>query len=315
MAQQDSVLPSAPQAAAPTRPQHRRPFFSSDNPWFWLAPGLALLILFSIGPLLYNLVASFHEWDIMNRVFEPVGFENWENLLTNADGRIYNALAVTFQYSVIALITQFLLGLGIALLLDEEPWGSGLFSTLLILPIVVAPAIAGMIFRLLEHSDFGAISWFLYQTGLLSPEEPLLGGTGRFALVGLLIVDIWQWTPFFVLILLAGLKGIPHDVLEASSVDGANWFQQFFRIRFPLLRGVLAVAVLFRLIDLFRVFDYVVIMTSGGPGGRTETLSFLGYVNTFTTLEWGYGAALSLFIVILAWVSAYVYQRIFNVRW
>jgi multiple sugar transport system permease protein len=314
MVQNNRVLDTAV-SVAETRQVRKRPFFSAENPWLWMIPGVGLLFLYSIGPLVYNLVISFHKWDIRDKVFEPVGFENWINLALNSDGRFYNSLWVTIQYSLIALSIQLLLGLAIALLLDERPWGSGAMTTLLILPMVVAPAVAGMMFRLLEHSEFGAISWVLYQLGLLSPEEPLMGGTGRYALIGLLIVDVWQWTPFFILILLSGLKGQPHEVLEAAQVDGANWWQRLFRIRLPLLRGVLTVALLFRLIDLYRVFDYVVLMTSGGPGNRTETLSFYGYVNTFQLLNWGYGAALAIVIVGFAWLSVFAYQKIFRVQW
>jgi len=134
----------------------------------------------------------------------------------------------------VALAIQLLLGMLIALLLDAKPWGSGLMQTLIILPMVVAPAVAGLMGRLMMHSEFGVISVYSYQLGLLEKSEPLLGGTGRFALIAVLLVDIWQWTPFFVLIILAGLKGMPHEVLEAAEVDGANWFQRLTRVKIPL---------------------------------------------------------------------------------
>lgn len=312
MVQRTPALQTASDAAG-RKNIRKRSFFSAENPWLWMLPGVGLLFLYSIVPLFYNLILSFNKWDIRNKVFDPVGFENWQTLLT--DTRLHNSIWVTLQYSAIALIVQLLLGLTIALLLDERPWGSGVMTTLLILPMVVAPAVAGMMFRLLEHSEFGAISWVLYQLGVLNPEEPLMGGTGRYALIGLLVVDVWQWTPFFILILLSGLKGQPQEILEASQVDGASWWQQLFRIRIPLLRGVLTVAVMFRLIDLYRVFDYVMIMTSGGPGNRTETLSFYGYVNTFQLLNWGYGAVLALVIVAFAWLSIFIYQKVLRVQW
>ncbi|MBZ0277060.1 MAG: sugar ABC transporter permease [Anaerolineae bacterium] len=247
-------------------------------------------------------------------MFVVKDFFNWNRLLFE-DPRFGNALTVTLQYTVLALVTELLLGLVIALLLDAKPWGSGLMQTLLILPMVTAPAVAGLIFRLLEHSEFGVISWLMYSFGLLVKEEPLLGGTGKYALLGLLIVDIWQWTPFFVLIILAGLKGIPTDILEASQVDGANYIQRLTRIKIPLLFSVITIAILFRLVDLFKIFDYVTIMTSGGPGGHTETVSFYSYVNTFQLIKWGYGAAIGVFVMMMGWVSAFLYQKIFRVRW
>jgi multiple sugar transport system permease protein len=305
-------LPGA--ALAPmTSQRHRGGFFSSDNPWIWLVPAVFFLLVYSIFPLVYNVVVSFHEWRRRQKFFEFIGFENWTELFS--DTRFINSLGITLQYVAAALIIQLLLGLIIALLLDARPWGVGIMQAAIILPMVTAPAVAGMLFRLLTHSEFGVISRLLYNIGLLTPDEPLIGGRGTYALIGLLVVEIWQWTPFFVLIVLAGLKGIPHEVLEAAEVDGANWWQRIIRVKLPLLRTVLTVAILFRLVDLYKVFDYVQIMTSGGPASRTETLSFYGYVNTFLQVNWGYGAAIGLFIMILVWVSAFIYIRIFRIRW
>jgi multiple sugar transport system permease protein len=309
MAQIKGTLVTARQG----RRQGARQLVSFDGPWPWLLPTILLLLLYSIYPLLFNLYRSFFEFDPVSKVFEPVGLENWATLFS--DERVYNALRVTLTYTALALSIEFVLGMLIALLFDREPWGVGILQTLFILPMVVPPAIAAMIFRLLEHSDFGAISWLLYNLGILTPAEPLLGGTGKHALSSVLLVDIWQWTPFFALILLAGLKSLPHEPLEAAQVDGASVWQRFWHVKLPLLRGVIAVAVLFRLIDLYKMFDYVFILTSGGPGNRTETLSYYGYLQSFSFIKWGYGAALGVFITLLIWASAFAYTKIFKVRW
>lgn len=307
-----NVLAAAPPRAA--SPLHRRPFFSASNPWLWLTPALVFLTFYSIFPLLYNVFLSFHDWKSRQKFFEYIGTENWTNLFTD-DTRFINSLTVTFTYVVAAMLIQLLLGFIIALLLDARPWGVGLMQTIIILPMVTAPTVAGMLFRLLTHSEFGAISWLLYGTGILQPSEPLIGGSGRYALIGILIVDIWQWTPFFTLILLAGLKGLPEEVMEAGQVDGANWFQRLIRLKIPMLKTVLAVAVLFRLVDLYKVFDYIAIMTSGGPATRTETLSYYGYVNTFQQTEWGYGAAIGITLMLIVWISAFGFQRLFRIKW
>ena len=302
---------------------NRRSFFNLDNSFFWLLPAFGLLLFYSIFPLLYNLYLSFNEWNIMAKEFRSVGGENWAiiwNSLFNqsnslADPRILNSLFITFQYVIYALIIQLLLGFIIALLLDAGPWGANIWQSLMILPMVIAPAVAGMMYRLLLHSEFGAISWLFYSLGIMTADEPFMGGTGQYALFALLIVEVWQWTPFFVIILLAGMKGLPVEIMEAASVDGANWFQRLFQIKIPLLRGVLLIAILFRLIDLYRVYDYVHIMTSGGPGNRTLTLSYYTAVTMFNQLKWGYGATLSVFILIIAWITAFVYQKFFRIEW
>ncbi|MCB9450112.1 MAG: sugar ABC transporter permease [Anaerolineaceae bacterium] len=313
MAQAQSVSSKSTQVNGVPESRIRR-WLSSDNPWVWLSPAIVMLFLYSIFPLFYNIAISLQEWSTRQKLFIPKGLENWEKLFFT-DARMGNALGVTLQYTFLALIIEMLLGLVIALIMDAKPWGSGVMQTLLILPMVTAPAVGGLMFRLLEHSEFGVISWIFYSLGLLVKEEPLLGGTGKFALWGVLIVDIWQWTPFFVLIILAGLKGVPEDIIEASQVDGANYWQRLTRIKIPLLFSVITIAVLFRLVDLYKIFDYIAIMTSGGPGGHTETISFYSYVNTFQLIKWGYGAAIGVFVMAMGWVSAFLYQRIFRVRW
>lgn len=335
MAQAVGDSPKKTKDAPLSNPNNKNRFFSADNPFFWLAPGIGLMLMYAIFPLIYNIYVSFQEWNLMAKRFNFVGGENWQvmwqsliaapiaNLLSNpeagafaaVDPRIQNSLLITFQYVLVALVIQLILGLVIALLLDSGPWGAGLMQSVMILPMVIAPAIAGMIFRLLLHSEFGSVQDLLFAIGITSPEEPLMGGTGRYALAALLIVDVWQWTPFFIIIILAGLKGLPGEILEAAAVDGANFFDRLFHIKIPLLRSVLAIAILFRLVDLYRVYDYVHIMTSGGPAGKTETISYYSAIQTFNQLQWGYGATMSIVILLIAWITAFFYQKIFRIQW
>jgi multiple sugar transport system permease protein len=311
MAQTDTLISASPIVTPSTQP--RRRFWSSENPWLWVAPALGLLAGYSIFPLVYNVWLSFHEFNTRTKIFEYVGTQNWTQVLFN-DARFHNAIWVTIQYVIAALILQLLLGMIIALLLDAKPFGSGIMQALIILPMVTAPTVASMLFRLLTHPQFGFISNALYNLGILTRDEPLIGGTGRYALIGVLLVEIWQWTPFFVLIILAGLKGLPNETLEAAQVDGANWWDRLVRIKIPMLRGVLTVAVLFRLVDLYKIVDYVFILTAGGPATRTETLSYYGYT-FFTRADWGMASTLGLIVMVVAWVTAFSYIRIFRVQW
>jgi multiple sugar transport system permease protein len=329
MAQSKSVPVGAPPVVVATAKSRR--LWSGDNPWFWLTPALIFLALYSIFPLLYNIYLSVNEFHTRRKVFQFVGLENWTALLgfqvktgvadrpfgidiAFNDPRFINALGVTLQYVIFALIIQLLLGLLIALLLDAKPFGAGLMQALIILPMVTAPTVASMLFRLLTHPQFGLISWLTYQTGLLTREEPLMGGRGTYALIAVLLVEVWQWTPFFVLIILAGLKGLPNEVLEAAEVDGASWWQRLFRIKIPMLRTVLTVAILFRLVDLIKIVDYVFILTAGGPAGRTETLSYYSYT-FFTKANWGMGAVIGLVLMVAAWLTAFTYIKIFRIKW
>jgi multiple sugar transport system permease protein len=313
MARPDSLVARAsPLTAERTKP--RRSFWSADNPWLWLTPALVFLASYSIFPLIYNIFLSVDKFNTRKKIFEYVGLDNWIQLFTQ-DTRFANAIGVTLKYVVAGLIVELALGLLIAILLDSRPFGAGIMQALIILPMVTAPTVAGMLFRLLENSQFGLLSYLTYQTGLLTRADPLMGGSGNYALIGVLLVEIWQWTPFFVLIILAGLKGLPIEVMEAAEVDGANWWQRLTGVKIPMLRGVLTVAILFRLVDLFKVFDYIVILTAGGPATKTETLSFYGYANTFLQVNWGYGATIGLFMMVVVWIVAFTYIRIFKVRW
>lgn len=284
-----------------------------DRPFFYIFPVIAVLLFLGIYPFVYNVRNSFREFDVVKGQMESVGWDNWNRLLD--DDRFHGAILTTARYVGTALVIEFALGISIALLLNSGPWLSGLWQSLLILPMVVPPTITARMFGILMNSEFGAISWLLLKLNLIEKQEPLLGGTGEHALTAVMIPEIWQWTPFFVLILLAGMKALPTEPLEAAMVDGASTVQRFFHITLPMLRPMIAVAVLFRLVDLLKAFDYVYILTSGGPGTRTWLMSFDAYQRSFTTIEWGYGSVLALVILVFAIVLANIYVRVFNVGW
>jgi multiple sugar transport system permease protein len=294
-------------------PQMRKaPILSLESPWLWMVPAILLLLIYSIYPLIFNIFTSFQEFDPVSHSFQWVGLKNWQYIFQ--DERTFNALKNTFTYMVVALAVELVVGMAIALLFDTKIYLKGLWQTLIILPMVTPPAVAGLIFRLLEHPNFGVLSWILYGARIIQPSEPLLGGTGKWAMAAVLLVDIWQWTPFCILIFLAGLKALPSEPLEAAEVDGANGWQMFWLVKLPLMRNVVAIVILFRVIDLYRLFDYIYIMTMGGPGNRTETISFYAY-RSYSFVEWGHTAVIALIILVLIWVSTNLYIRFFHVEW
>jgi len=285
---------------------------SFERPLVWLLPLIAMLVAFTIVPLFYNIWLSFHEYHPFSRELRYVGGENWRMLWE--DERMWEALRTTLLYFVITLSIQVVLGMGIALLLDSEDWGFGFLRTLLMLTLVVPPAIAGMIFLLIEDPEFGVLTYVLETLGLLDKTQPILA-TASTALWGVMLVDVWQWTPFMVLIFLAGLRSLPPEPYEAAMLDGASSWMVFRRITLPLMQKVIAVAVLIRGIDIFRMFDYVFVMTSGGPGTSTYTLSLYSWQQTFSFVKWGYGATLSLVTLAIILVVANVFIWVAKVRW
>jgi multiple sugar transport system permease protein len=284
----------------------------SDSPWPWLLPLIALLLVFTIYPLIYNIWLSFHEFVPRKRALQYVGTSNWVQLWN--DTRFWSSLSVTFVYFAVALTVELVLGMAIALLLDAELPGFGALRAVLSMTLVIPPAIAGMMFLLMEDPQFGVLTYILNTLGLLDKTTPILA-TSSLALMGVLLAEIWQWTPFMVLIFLAGLRSLPAEPYEAAMIDGASSWQMFRRLTLPMMSRVIAVAVLIRGIDLFRVFDYVFAMTSGGPGTATYTLSLYAWQQTFTFIKWGYGATLSLVSLVIILVIANLFIAIFKVRW
>lgn len=284
----------------------------SDSPVPWLLPLVCLLVVFTIYPLIYNIWLSFHEFVPRKRALEFVGTANWVQLWN--DTRFWSSLGVTFTYFAIALVIEIALGMAIALLLDAELPGFGMLRAVLSMTLVIPPAIAGMMFLLMEDPQFGVLPYLLNSLGLLDKSTPILA-TSSLALAGVLAAEIWQWTPFMVLIFMAGLRALPAEPYEAAMIDGASSFQMFRRLTLPMMSKVIAVAVLLRGIDLFRVFDYVFVMTSGGPGTATYSLSLYAWQQTFSFIKWGYGATLSLVSLFIIMVLANIFISAFKVRW
>ena len=287
-------------------------FMVSDHPLPWLLPLLAILVVFALYPFFYNIYLSVHEFVPRKRGLEFVGLDNWVQLFS--DLRMWNAFYVTVFYTAVCLTIQLVLGMAIALLIDSDDLGYGVLRGLLTLTLVIPPAITGMMFLLMEDAQFGLITWLLESWGLLDPTTPILA-TSSTAIWGVILADVWQWTPFMVLIFIAGLRSLPSDPFESAMIDGASALQIFRRITLPMMGKVIAIAVLISGIDLFRLFDYVYVMTSGGPGTATYTLSLYAWQQTFSFVKWGYGATISLFSLIVILLVANLFVKLARVRW
>ncbi len=286
-------------------------FLTSEHPFPWLAPITAMLLIFGVYPLLYALWLSLHKRNPATRIsiFDPA--YNWLKIFS--DDRMWGAIGHTYVYTIVAIGIELVLGLLIALLLDTDRKGYGVLRALMTLPLVVPPAVTGMMFLLMMDGSFGVLSRGLYATGILSPSAPILANSGT-ALAGILITDIWQWTPFMVLIMMAGLRALPKDPYEAAAIDGATPVQAFFKLTLPMLSKIIAIAVLIRGVDLFRIYDYVKVMTEGGPGTATETLTAYAGTIYFKNADFPYASTIALFTLILVVVTSSVFIKIFKVK-
>ncbi len=284
---------------------------TSEHPLPWLLPATALMTVFGIYPLLYAIWLSLHKRNAATRkmTFDP-GY-NWSKVFE--DERVWNAIYNTFFYTGAALVLQLVFGLMIALLLDSDRKGYGLMRALMTLPLVVPPAVTGMMFLLMLDGSFGVLSRSLYALNLLSPDKPILANSST-AMGGLLLAEVWQWTPFMVLIMLAGLRSLPKEPFEAAAIDGATPLQAFIKLTLPMMSKVIAIAVLIRGVDLFRAFDYIKVMTDSGPGTATETLtSYAGRIY-FGVSDFPFASTVALLALILVMVTSTLFMKIFKVK-
>jgi len=286
-------------------------FLTSEHPFPWLFPAAALMAIFGIYPLVYAIGLSFFKKNAATRKMVLDFDHNWTKMLY--DERVWNALYNTLIYTGLALAFQLVLGMLIALLLDSERKGYALLRALMTLPLVIPPAVTAMMFLLMLNGSFGVLSRGLIAMGFLPVGFSILGNADT-ALAGVLLAEIWQWTPFMVLIMMAGLRSLPKEPFEAAAIDGATAFQVFFKLTLPMMSKVIAIAVLIRGIDLFRAFDYVKVMTDSGPGTATETLtSYAGRIY-FGNADFPYASTIALMTLIIVIVVSSVFMKIFKVK-
>jgi multiple sugar transport system permease protein len=259
-------------------------------------PAVLVLLLIGIFPLIYTLIVSFQHITMMAEDTSFSGLVNYARLFK--DARLWGAIGHTVLFTVIALPIELVLGMAMALLFLDRMPGRQIFIALLVLPTVISPIIAGATWRLLFDNRFGPINQIL---GWIWGEPVTILWTVNPAFVypAIIICEVWQWTPFMFLILLAGLSNVDQSQIEAAEIDGAGYWRVFFRIVLPAIRPVLAIVLLIRALDLFRLFDIVWALTRGGPGTMTETISIYAYVQGFQQFETSYTAAIAVLIIII----------------
>jgi multiple sugar transport system permease protein len=274
-----------------------RASFSERNfKYLLIGPAIFVLLLIGIFPLVYLLTVSFQGITMTETSTDFIGFANYAQLFE--DTRLWEALLHTVIFTVIALPLELLLGLAMAqLFLDRLP-GRQIFIALLVLPVVVSPIVSGATWSLMFNHRFGPINQII---GWIWGEELTLLWSISPLLVypAILAAEVWQWTPFMFLLLLAALANVDKSQLEAAAIDGAGWWRTFFKIVLPAIWPVMAIAILIRGLDLFRLFDIVWALTKGGPGTMTETISIFTYIKGFQQFETSYTAAVAFLVIIL----------------
>lgn len=264
-------------------------------PLILLLPVFVLLISVTIYPFLYGVYLSLSSYNIITGLsFRGLG--NYVDAFK--DPRFLNALVITFIFVGSAVTLEFLLGLGIALLVNRDFWLKRVIVSFIYMPMIMAPVAAALMWRMLYNADYGPVNYFLLRLNLTGRKIAWLAET-KYALGSLIVVDTWQWTPFMFLVLYAGLQSVPPELKEAARIDGASNWQSFRYISLPSLLPFIILAFLFRTMDAFKIFDAVSVLTKGGPGTSTEVVSWLGYLTGFTYFRLGYAAAMAMILYVI----------------
>lgn len=290
-----AVRPTAMRAAQGTSSGTTRTQRWLDRQFVRLAvlPTSAMMLLIFGVPLLFSLYLSFEGWSPEQALFAGsfAGTANYEDLLT--DPQFLQSLWVTCIYTAGTVSTELAFGLGIALLLNIDlPW-IGLFRTALVVPMMITPIVAALCWKLLLDSDHGVVNYWI-------DSHIVWLGRPDTALISVMVVNLWQNAPYVAVLLLAGLRSLPSEPVEAASIDGASRWQVFWHITLPLLRPYILVALLLRTIFEFRAFDNIYVMTSGGPANATMSLSMFTYLASFVRFDLSLGAAASWLMLVMS---------------
>jgi multiple sugar transport system permease protein len=280
--------------------------------WLFIGPTIALLLAINIFPLLWAIRLSFTNYksNLGHLPIKFVGLDNYVDILTDED--VWHGMQVTARFVVSSIALQVIIGFGLALLINRGFRSHGFWTTVILLPMMLSPAVVGNFWTLLLQPQIGP---FNYTIGFLTGVEPR-----SFSMIGdvalapwtIVMVDTWMWAPYVMLICLAGLRSIPDYIYEAAEVDRASPWRQFWSITLPMVLPFLMLAVLFRAIEAFKMFDLVNLLTSGGPGSTTELASITLKREAFEKWRTGYSSAFAIILFVTVFGAANIYVKALN---
>jgi multiple sugar transport system permease protein len=290
---------------APPRPTGRRIAWRrvAASPYLLLVPAVVAMGAVAVYPLIYSIRASFHHYRF-GLDFGSAGTQNYSNVFH--DSTFWTAILTTAKYVALAVTLETLIGLGLALLVAREIRFGKFFRVTLILPMTIAPVVVGVVWRLMYASDIGIINPLFSSLGLGSPD---VLDHNVSAFLGVVAVDVWEWTPLLFLIILAGLQSLPQEPLEAARVDGAGRVRLFLDHTLPMLMPVLLVAITLRVIDAIGTFDQIYVLTQGGPGTATRLISIYAYNTAFLFTQYGQAAAMLIMLLVMVMLLMIVAVR------
>ena len=269
-------------------------------------PAIILLALLFVFPIIFSFGLSFTNYNF--GVSEAPGFIGIKNYIDSIKGTEFaNSLRITFTITIGALIIEFICGMLLALLVNNISSGAGFFKASYLIPMMVAPTVAGLLFRFILNGEFGILNTMLMALNVIDSIIQWLTNS-KLVLFSIMLVDSWATIPMIFLLLYTALSALSHDMIEAGRIDGANAFKIFFLIQLPNIRGPALVTLFIRFMDVFRIYDSIFVMTKGGPGTSTESLSLLIYKINWTRYDMGKAAAMSYLMMAIMFIIALIIQ-------
>ena len=277
--------------------------------WVYLGPSVAIMSVACLYPLLSALQLGFYDWSMGTPWSEAkwVGLDAF--IYAFQDAAVWRSLVTTLLFAFVCVTAEMSLGIALALALEGNIKGMSFFRTLFILPMMIAPIAVGLTWRYLFDAQFGLLNAILAVFDV-APVGWL--GQENTAFIAIVIADIWQWTPFVFIMMIAALANVDSTVIEAARIDGANWWQATFRVKLPMIMNVIVITLLMRLIDAFRVLEVIYILTFGGPGDSTEILSLHIYKTAFVSQRLGSAAAISVLLLLVVAILSWFALRLSN---
>ncbi len=278
-------------------------------PWFFLGPAVVLMVVACLYPVLTALKLGFYDWS-MGTPWESAQWVGWDAFAqVFQDESVWRSLRITLLFAFICVVAEMLLGIALALVLEGPLRGMAVFRTIFILPMMIAPIAVGLTWRYLFDAQFGLANLLLGVFGIAA--QGWLANE-NLAFAAIVIADIWQWTPFVFIMIAAGLANVDSSVVEAARIDGASTWQTIVRVKLPMILPVIAITLVMRLIDAFRVLEVIYILTFGGPGDSTEILSLHIYKTAFIGQKLGSAAAVSVLLLVVVGLLSWFALKLSN---
>lgn len=278
-------------------------------PVLYLGPAVLVMAAACLYPVLTAFQLAGFDW-AMGTPWDSARWVGWDNMVTAfTNPRVWSSLWTTLLFATVCVSAEMVLGIALALALEHPVRGMAVFRTLFILPMMIAPIAVGLAWRYMFDAQFGLINALLKAVGL---NAQIWLADPQLAFIAIVIADIWQWTPFVFIMMIAALAGIDASVIEASRMDGARWWQQTFLVKLPMVMHVIAITLMMRLIDAFRVLEVIYVLTFGGPGDSTEILSLHIYKTAFIGQQLGVAAAVSVLLLLVVAALSWGALRLSN---